>query len=146
MIAPFPTNTREIIEDIINEDGRDVTFFVVDSLTPCPTCYLDPITNTATDSYCPTCSGEYWIPTYSGWTVTAHVTWGKSEDRDWQTGGMIDNGDCTVKFIHSGWYEEIVHSSQYVMVDDREMDVEKIILRGVPEVNRIIVKLKEKER
>src|SRR3990167_8512846 len=108
MIAPFPQNTRVTIEAIINEDGRDVTFFIVDSQIPCPVCDLDPISNTSTDSYCPTCSGEYWINTYSGWTITAHVTWGMSEDRAWETGGMIDNGDCKVKFIYSGVYEEIV--------------------------------------
>jgi hypothetical protein len=88
----------------------------------------------------------YWINTYSGWATTAHVTWGRSEDRDWQTGGMIDNGQCSVKFMHTPEAEEVVHNAEYVIVDDREMDVEKIILRGVPEVNRIIVNLKEKER
>jgi hypothetical protein len=146
MIAPFPQGTREIINSMINEVGREVTFYVVESLAFCSVCDLDPITNTSIDSYCTTCSGEYWIPTFSGWNVTAHVTWGKSENRAWDTGGMLDNGDCTVKFIYSGGYEEIVHSSKYAIVDNREMDVEKIILRGIPEVNRIIVSLKEKER
>lgn len=146
MIAPFPSNTRDVINDIINEDGRPVSFFVVDTVTACPACTLDPVSDTSTDSFCPTCSGMYWIYTYSGWEVVAHVTWGKSESRAWETGGMLDNGDCTVKFIYSGGYEDIVHSSQYVIVDGREMDVERIILRGVPEVNRIIVSLKEKER
>jgi hypothetical protein len=146
MIAPFPSNTRETINDIINEDGRPVSFYVVDTISACPLCSLDPITDTSTDSYCPECSGVYWIYTYSGWDVTAHVTWGKSENRAWETGGMIDNGDCTVKFIYSGGYENIVHSSQYVMVDNRRMNVEKIILRGVPSVNRIIVSLREEEK
>ena len=145
MIAAFP-QTRETINSIINEDGRDVTFYIVESKSGCQDCSLDPITDTSTDSFCLTCSGEYWIPLFSGWTVTAHVTWGKSESRSWETGGMIDNGDCTVKFIYSGGYEEIVHSSQWVDVDGRYMNVEKILLRGVPEVNRIVVSLKEKER
>lgn len=146
MIAPFPTTTRQQIFEMIEQDGRDITFYVVDSTIPCPTCSLDPITNTSTDSYCPTCSGVYWIDTLSGWTVNAHVFWGKSENKDWETGGVIDNGDCSVKFIYSGGYEDIVHSSQYVVVDSRNMNVDRIILRGVPEINRIIVLLKEKEK
>jgi hypothetical protein len=145
-LPPFPTTTRDQINEMIQMDGREVSFYVIDTISGCWLCSLDPITNTSTDSYCPVCSGEYWLETFSGWDVTAHVTWGKSESKSWETGGMLDNGDCTVKFIYSGGYEEIVHSSQFVIVDHREMDVDKIILRGVPEINRIIVSLKEKER
>jgi hypothetical protein len=146
MVIPFPTNTRTQIEAIINEDGRPVTFYVVESVEACDVCSLGPISETSTDSFCPSCSGEYWLPTYSGWAVTAHVTWGKHDEKAWETGGMIDNGECSVKFMHTSSAEEIVHSSQYVIVDDRTMDISKIILRGVPEVNRIIVVLKERER
>lgn len=146
MLPPFPSNTREIIEQMINMDGREVTFGVIVSQSGCYSCSLDPISNTSTDSFCPVCSGEYWINTYSGWDVTAHVTWGRSEDRDWQTGGMVDNGECSVKFMHTAEAEAIVHSAKYVIVDDREMDIQRIILRGVPEINRVIVNLKEKER
>ena len=146
MLPPFPDNSRDYIEEMIWRDGRLVTFYVVDSITPCPVCSLDPITNTATDSFCTTCSGEYWIPTYSGATMSGHVTWGKSENRAWETGGMLDNGDVTVKVMHTAEREEIIHSSQYVIVDNREMDIKNILLRGIPQVNRIIVVLKEKER
>lgn len=145
-IAPFPTNTRTQIEEMINQDGRNITFYVVEEYTECSVCNYDPITDTSTDSFCETCSGEYWIPTYSGWTVKAHVTWGKHDITDWETGGMIDNGECSVKFMHTDSAEETVHSSQYVLVDDRTMDIQKLILRGVPSINRIIVLLKERER
>jgi len=146
MLPPFPDNTRELIEEMIGMDGRPVTFYVVDSITSCPICNLDPITNTSTDSFCIICSGEYWIPTYSGATMSGHVTWGKMENRAWETGGMLDNGDCTVKVMHTDEREEIIHSSKFVIVDEREMDVSRIVLRGIPVVNRIIVVLKEKER
>jgi hypothetical protein len=148
MIPAFPTNTRAIITEIINQDGRPVTFNVTASVSGCYNCDLDPISHTSTNSYCPVCSGQYWINTYSGWEVTAHVTWGKSEEKDWQTGGMVDNGECQVKFMHTPEAEEIVHNTEYVVVDDRIMKTipNGIILRGVPEINRIIVKLKEKER
>jgi hypothetical protein len=146
MLAPFPDNTREQIEEIAGMIWRQVTFYVVDSLTQCPACSLDPITNTSTDSFCVVCSGEYWIPTYSGVTLSGHVTWGASENRAWETGGMLDFGEGTVKVMHTQEIENIIHSSQFVMVDEREMDIKNILLRGVPQINRIIVVLKEKER
>jgi hypothetical protein len=146
MLAPFPSGTREQIEFMIEQDGRPVSFYNVTTLSGCSDCSLDPIANTSTDSFCPTCSGNYWIPTYSGWEVTAHVTWGKVDEKAWMTGGLIDNGDCTVKFMHTQEREDLVNDAEYVVVDGREMDVVNVIPRGVPEINRIIVKLKEKER
>lgn len=145
---PPPTTTRAIITEIINQDGRQVTFGIPVAASGCYNCDLDPISNTSINSYCPVCSGQYWIHTYSGWDVTAHVTWGRSEEKDWQTGGMIDNGDCQVKFMYSGWMQEILDNAEYVVVDDRIMSPIPggIILRGVPEINRVIVKLREKEK
>lgn len=143
----FPANTKDTIREMIDMIGRDVTFYTKASVSGCYACSLDPFTDTSTDSFCPVCSGQYWIPTYSGWDVKAHVTWGVLDNQQWQTGGMIDNGECTVKFIYSGWMEPIIHDAEYVIVDNRIMDVQPgIILRGVPEINRVIVKLKEKER
>lgn len=146
MLSLFPSNTKEQIEQMISMDGRLVTFYVPTEPSGCPICSLDPITQTSTDSFCPICSGSYWIYIFSGWDTTAHVTWGRSEDRDWQTGGMIDNGDCTVKFIFSGWMQEIIDDADYVVVDGRKMDIQRTILRGVPEINRVIVQLKEQEK
>ena len=127
ILPPFPSNTRAQIEQMIEYDGRDVTFYVQTSVSGCYNCDLDPVSNTSTDSYCEVCSGVYWIPTYNEWEVKAHVTWGRSEDKAWQTGGMIDNGDCSVKFMHTPEAEAIVHAAEYVVVDDREMDIQKIL-------------------
>lgn len=141
----FPSNTKDLIEQMILTDGRPVTFYTA-TYSGCPICSLDPISDTSVDSFCPVCSGAYWIPTYSGWDVVAHVTWGTLDNKGWETGGMIDNGECTVKFIYSGYMQDIINEAEYVLVDNRTMDVQPgIILRGVPEINRIIVKLKEKE-
>ena len=147
-IAPFPAPavTKEIITAIIHEIGRDVLFFYPTSLSGCNLCSLDPVTNTSTDSFCPLCNGEYWIPTFSGVTMSGKVTWGKSELKGWETGGLVDTGDCQVTVIHSDYVEDIIFSSEYVVVDNRELNVKDIILRGVPSVNRILVVLKEKER
>lgn len=145
MLAPFPSNTEDAIAQMILMDGRPITFYLA-TYSGCYLCDLDPVTDTSTDSFCPVCSGVYWIPTYSGWETTAHVTWGRSEDRAWETGGMLDNGDCTVKFMYSGWMQDIIDEAQYVIVDDREMDIQRTLLRGVPEINRVILTLKEKEK
>ena len=147
-IAPLPsvTNMRETIEAIIDQIGRDVTFYYPTSLSGCSLCSLDPITNTSTDSFCQQCGGDYWIPTYSGEVYLSKVTWGKSEDKDWQTGGLIDTGDCLITVMHSTQTENVIFSSEYVRVDGRELDVKNIILKGVPTINRILVALKEKER
>lgn len=145
-LTPFPANTKDLIEEMISYDGREVTFYIVATLSGCPDCNLDPVSDTSTDSFCPTCSGVYWIPTYSGWNTIAHVTWGTLDNKNWETGGMLDDGNCQVKFIYSGWMQDIIDNAEYVVVDDRVMDVQPgIILRGVPEINRVIVKLKEKE-
>lgn len=148
VIAPFPapTNSRETIQAIINEIGREVTFYVVETVSGCSLCSLDPITNTATDSFCPSCAGEYWLPIYSGVVYSGKVTWGKSEEKEWATAGLLDNGDCVVTIMHTPEAENIVYSSEYVIVDRREMDVKNIVLRGVPEINRMLVVLKEKEK
>lgn len=145
MLAVFPSNTRDLIEQMIEMDGRMVDYYTV-TYSGCPACSLDPISNTSTDSLCLVCSGLYWIPTYTASGILSHVTWGKSEDKDWATGGMVDNGDCTVKFMHSAEREDFISEVQYVVVDDRTMNIVDIALRGIPEVNRVIVKLKEKEK
>ena len=147
-IAPLPSisNMRDIVEAIIGQVARDVLFYYPTSLSGCNLCSLDLITNTSTDSFCQQCGGEYWIPTFSGVTMSGKVTWGKSEDKDWQTGGIVDAGDCTVTILHSTQTENIIFSSEYVRVDGRELDVKNIVLRGIPAVNRMLVVLKEKER
>lgn len=146
-IAPFPSNSKEIVTAIISQVGRPVTFYNVASVSGCYLCSYDPISDTSTDSFCPVCSGEYWIPTYSGYTVTAKVTWGKSEYDDWVTGGKVENGDCQLTVIHEPEVESTISTSKYVVVDDRQLNLKSIVLRGIaPTYNRILVILKEKEK
>jgi hypothetical protein len=145
MIPQFPSNTRDTIEQIIHSIGRPVTFHVVATTSGCYLCSLDPITETSTDSFCPICGGSYWIPTYTGIMYSGKISWG-SEQKDWSTGGYIDVGDCLVTIMHDAAAERTVFSSEFVTVDGRELNTKKVIIRGVPEINRILVTLKEKER
>jgi len=142
-LAPFPSNTRDYIEAMIDMIGEEITFYVVDSVSGCSVCTLDPVTNTSTDYACPVCSGVYWIETLSGVVYDAHVTWKYSEGFGWETGGQTLLGDCRVKVMHTDAREAVVRAAKYVVVDDRYMDIERITLLGKPTINRIMVDLKE---
>lgn len=145
MYITFPSNTKQTISDIINADGRDVVFYTYSSYA-CSACSLDPITNTSTDSFCLVCSGLYWIPVYSGHTYKAHVTWKFADYKDWSTGGWVFVGDGIVKVLLSGNIMDVINSTKYVVVDNKQVTIEKITLLGVPEVNRVVLDFKEKEK
>ena len=147
-IPNFPTNTPAIKALIINEIGRPVTFYSIYSSQACPNPLdsLDPVTNESTLSLCPTCSGFYWIPLWSGDTFTAHVTWKYADQKQWETVGILMAGDCQVKIMYSPANDIIAHDAKYLVVDTHIMDVEKITYRGAIEVDRIILDLKERTR
>lgn len=139
---------RNQIEEIINTStGREVEFFYVYSSYACPNPNdsLDPITNTSTLSFCTVCSGIYWIPIYSGVSMSGHVTWRYDYKNEFETGGRIFIGDAQVKIMHTPEREDFIKNDvKYLLVDDKVMDVVKTTLLGNP-INRIIVSLKERE-
>lgn len=145
MTIPWVTDTRDQISGIINEIGRDVTLFYVYSSYGCPICDLDPITNTSTDSFCETCSGDYWIDIMSGYSIKAHVTWKYDYENDFHPGGKVINGDARVKYMHTDAMESLTKSAKYFVVDGKILDIEKTTLLGAANINRISVDLKERE-
>jgi len=136
---------KEVVDAIRGAIGREVTFYVVASSTPCPICDLDPVTNTSTDSWCPVCSGEYWLYTYSGVPLDAHVSWGYSEQLGWVQGGQLAEGECRVQIEYLPENVTVVDNSKWVEVDGKKMQIVKKTLRGVKTLNRILVDLIEKE-
>jgi hypothetical protein len=146
MIIAFPTNTKEIIDEIRDAIGRPVQFMVIASATACPACYLDPVNNTSTDSFCPVCHGAYWIPVMSGTMVTGHVSWGKSDQMRWETGGQWWEGSCGVQIEYTPENQILVNDAIYVVVDDKEMEIRKSMMRGVKDINRILIDLIEKTK
>lgn len=142
----FPTDTEDVIDAIRSAIGRDVTFYYIYSSMPCPICDLDPVTNTSKDAFCIICSGEYWIPLYSGETVNAHITWGYSEQLGWVKGGQLDEGEVRLQIKYIPSIVTIVESAEYVLVDGKNMQIVKKTLRGVPELNRILIDLIEREK
>lgn len=141
----FPTNTAEQIENIIEQIGRDVTFYVREASSGCSDCGINEITGKPLDPFCTTCSGLYWIPIYSGAVRTCHVTWKDADDAVWGTGGKYFLGDCKVKLVYSPDNYVIVNNTDYMVVDDKQLTVNKIVLLGAPEVNRILIHAEEKE-
>lgn len=145
-VAEWPTSFEKNVVDSIREAiGREVIWYVVASSIPCPVCELDPITNTSTDSFCPTCSGEYWIRVYSGVSISGHITWGYSEQLGWVTGGQLDEGECRVQIEYTDDNLSTVNNANYVEVDGKTMQIVNKKLRGVKSINRILVDLIEKE-
>jgi len=135
----------EVIDAIRGAIGRDVTFNIVASSTECPTCDYDPVTNLSTNSFCTTCDGKYWIPVYSGVTVSGHITWGYSEQLAWYAGGQVDEGECRVQIKYTPSMNTVVDSTEWVTVDGKKMQIVNKILRGVKEINRILIDLIEQE-
>lgn len=140
----FPSNTKEIIDSIRNAIGRPIIAEVV-TISGCWNCSLDPVTNTSTDSFCPVCSGVYWIESVSGASILAHVNQRPLDNLQWVTGGKYFEGDATVQMEYSQVNLDLIERSKYFIVDGKRFEKDKIELRGVPTVNRIILILKERD-
>jgi hypothetical protein len=145
-IIAWPSASEiSLIDDIRDAIGREVTFYVVASSVPCSICSLDPVTNESTNSFCPICSGTYFIPTYSGVSLNAHITWGGTDQLQWQTGGQLFDGDCRLQIKYTPSNVLVVENSKWVDVDGKRLAQSKVHLRGVKELNRILVDLIQDE-
>lgn len=144
-IITWPSTTKEIIDDIRTAIGRVITFYT-ETVSGCSVCSLDPISNESTDSFCPSCSGLYWIPVLTTSGILAHITWGSSESLNWVSGGQLFEGDCRVQIEYTPEHITVVDTSAYVEVDGKKMDINKKILRGVQPLNRILLDLKERDK
>ena len=141
----FPTDTYETIDAIRGAIGRDVDFYVP-TLSGCPVCDLDPVTNTSTDSFCDVCSGVYWIKTYSIITLSGHVTWGPADVLQWYPGGKMDDGDCRIQIKYTTENDTTVEDVDYVVVDNRQVEIKRVTPRGVPSINRLLLDCVEREK
>lgn len=148
MRLPWPTDDfRHNFEHATVEAvGRPVDFVYISGVRPCTTCILDPVTDTSTDSFCPECSGYYWIDQLGEVTISGKVTWKYSEDLKWYPGGKQFEGDCQVKVQLSGAILDIMDNITYIVVDGRVMKVNKVDTRGAPTPTRIIYILQEQEK
>jgi hypothetical protein len=143
---PSVQTRHDFLEATISAIGRPVTFIVTTSSTVCPTCSFNPVTKLSTNPFCVTCSGNYYLPLYSGISVSGHVTWKQSEGLTWYTGGQQFTGDCRVRINYTVENLTILENTKEVIVDHRTMQVDHVNLLGAPEVNRIVISLMEKEK
>jgi hypothetical protein len=141
-LPDFPS-TVALKDEIREKIQRAITINVKVEGTPCPVCELDPITNTSSDSFCTTCSGVYWLNTTSGYSTYGHVRWMGADRPLYTEGGVIDDGDCIVTIKYTSTVLTYVQNSESFIIDGRDLYLEKYILRGVPNVDRIRIILKE---
>jgi hypothetical protein len=144
MPISFPSNTKDVIDDIRDAIGRIITF-VTEIEADCPACGIDPFTNTSTNPFCTTCSGLGYLVTYSGDSVMAHITWGGNDQLGWATGGQMMEGDCRVQVELTSTILSTISGATYVEVDGHRMGIRKNILRGVQPLNRVLLDLSEEE-
>jgi hypothetical protein len=136
----------QLIDDIRDAIGREVKFMVVGTTTECPICTIDPITNTSTDSFCPICSGVGYLYTYSGVSLSGHITWGGTDQLNWQTGGQLFDGDCRIQIKYTPANVWVVDNTKWIEVDDKGLQILHRTYRGVKELNRILIDCIERDK
>jgi len=143
MTITWPSNTKEIIDQIRDAIGREIEIYITMSGVPCGLCELDPTTGLSTDPFCSGCDGNYWTVTTSGVTVDAHVRWYNSEQPLYTEGGIVHEGDCKVTITYSAENLNYIQNSKYFVVDGKELYMKNYTPKGVPSINRIAVTLLE---
>jgi hypothetical protein len=142
MPITFPNNTTATIDAIRNAIGRNIDAYS-EIRVVCSSCVLDPVTNTSTDSFCPTCGGKGYIITFSGTTLSAHITWNPSELTNWVSGGQYKEMDCRVQVKYTVVNDALLNNTKYLIVDGKRLRIDKKTYRGVQSLNRILLDLKE---
>ena len=147
MVITWPSNTAEITDEIRDAIGRNITIYVTVSGIPCTYsgCYLDPVTNLSTNSFCPTCGGSYWLETVSGYEVLAHVRMVGLDFPLYVPGGITMKGDAEAQIKYTVASKYAVEHAKYYEIDNKTFVQKDFDTRGVPTVNRIVVTLVEKE-
>ena len=64
----------------------------------------------------------------------------------WAPGGQVFDGDCRIQIKYTLNNLDTVKNCEYVEADNIRLRVDKHILRGVKDLNRIIILLSEEER
>ena len=146
MTISFPSNTKDIIDQIRIAIGREVLFqTVTQSGCIASGCGVDPITHTAINPFCSVCSGVGYTTTLSGLGVLAHISWKPSGLLNWIVAGQYYTGDCLLQVEYTPTNRSLVEDAKYVVVDDKRLRVETKTPRGVPSLNRILLECRLEE-
>jgi hypothetical protein len=140
MIINFPS-TKDTKDAIRLAIGQMATFVIQGDKTACPTCsganLYDGVNETSLDSFCPVCSGAYWITNDVSSGVLAHVRWGKEDYNNYTSAGEIPTGNCSVTININDLSNEYVSKIKYIIVDNRQVEVTQTVYRGIPTRDRI---------
>ena len=142
MVISFPSNTKEIIDDIRNTIGRNISF-QTEIKTLCSGCFLDPVTDESSNPFCPVCNGLGYLITPSGTTVLSLVSWGPFTNLNMVPGGQFYTGICGCQIEYSDDNFNLVKSSKYLIVDGTNLKVKNFIRRGTGVINRILIDTEE---
>jgi hypothetical protein len=140
----FPTNTKEVIDQIRSAIGREITFVIFNE-EECPDCSRNPVTGGSVDPFCITCSGVGYLYTQTRTTISGHVAWGPFDEMQWVSGGRFYQGDCGAQIEYTIENLDTVDSCRYVLVDGKQLSIKNKVLRGIPTLNRILLDLVEEE-
>ena len=127
MTITFPSDTKDVIDDIRDVIGRTITFNKLVTQTGCNAvgCTLDPITNVSTNSFCLTCGGDYWTNIVSGTPITSHIRWKSMDDGIGYSAGEIFDGECRAQIEYTAANVTILDASETVQVDDKLMSIDR---------------------
>ena len=129
------------IDEVREEIGRTIVFHKP-IITPCPLCtasgYYDALNDTTLYFTCPTCDGQFYMPTTEDIEVLARIHWTVDEQITATPGGKYYIEDC---YAHvNPEYLSTIEATQSekgsVTVDGRTMSIQKVIPQGAPTINR----------
>lgn len=144
MEFPATKATKDAIRAVI---GQTVTFVLQGTNTACPTCsglnYYDEVNQTSLDWSCTVCSGAYWIFTRQEVTATAHVRWARMDEDNKDVGGKVLTGDCYLTIASDALTESQLNGVQWIVADNRTMQIYRKLYKGVPTRDRILLVARE---
>jgi len=147
MIITFPSNTAEVINSIRETIGRNIEIHYTSSGEVCPTCTQDTLTGRSFNPFCGTCGGLGYVTTPITLSALAHVRWKNNISDSYNTpAGKIDIGNCVVTLEYDATLPTIIETSDYFLVDDVKLYFTEYDLRGVKDINRIVIILQEDPR
>lgn len=142
----FPSNTKEITDNIRQVIGREIEIVYTVSSGVCTTCDLDSVTGKSYDPFCPVCSGTGVLFSVESLSVLGHILWGRVDPTYNSPAGRIFTGDCKVTISYDSAILTLLDSVDYFLVDDKKLYLKDYDLRGVKEINRIALNLQQDPR
>ena len=151
MTIQFPS-TKSLKDSIRQEIGQTATFILAnaDNKVACPRClasgYYDEINDASLDVWCPVCSGVYWQSYSEEISAIAHVRWLSSDIMNYGSAGYTLDGDVVVTVSIDDVSDEQAQMVREIVIDNRTVAPNKIMLRGVPTRDRVRFVCKQIER